>query len=1154
MREGGLLEVRLLGPVAVFLDGSPVELEDAQRALLARLALDVGRTVAAPRLAAELWAGTGEHPADRLGATADGLRRSLGRAAPLITDHGGSYGLGVATSDVAPPAVPRADVDAATFEELTAKAERLRLAGRDPNDVGAVLRHALGLWRGTPLGGIGERPFITPHAARLLDAWLRAVEHRVEVDLALGRHRDLVWELEGLVAEHPLQERLWSQLMVALRRSNSSGDALARYEALRAACVDETDARARRRSVDGRPSAVGAAFTPEPPPAAGATATVAVVRLLPPDPSHGRTGPGSPVWTALDRLVDDTTRAHGGRSGGGTPDTRCVLFASVPDALAAAEAVQRNIATGVSGVDAAVCIHTGPLAEERSTAAGAAVNLALSVALAAHRGQTLVTSAAGDLVAGPRRKRDRLVDLGPWVLPEVPRPQHLFELAQEGRPAFGAPRCGRPGTPPLPEPTTSFVGRDATLDTLRRLMVSRPLVTVVGPRGVGKTRLAVEAARSVSDQMADGAWLCDVRGGRGAADVARRLGGMLGADLGPGREPTSAVIHRLRHASAVVILDNGNELLDAVADVVTAATGSAHDVHFVVTASRPLGLDGEELVAIGPLAATHEGVDVDPACRILVDRAREGGTEVSEEDPSLLRIAESAGRNPAAIELTARRLRWFCPGDLADHLELSLRDARRGGRGPARRDVDAVATWAWNLLAPTEQDLLAALAVCDGGATASTASALGATVGLDARTLPGALASLCDHAMVRTDRVVQHRTRYRVSDHVRGFALAHLADRRRERVEARHSSCFVSLLAEATRIGYGPNEQLWICQIDEEFDNLRAVYRRACSARDWSTIAELLDGLTDELVVRERGEIATWAEELGQLDIPDGDPLAALVLAVQANTHLTGGDLSAAASASRRSLTLARRAGREPPWLATNCLALAFASEGRLHDASAVLRAMDAAPERRHAMLARAVSMFDQALIASFTSRPERGEDDARRLSELAEQLGSPTLQAMALISAARTTRRADAGQPRRDTHRAVELATSVRSPLLVAQARRVAAEAAAAGADGRPGDARVLLDLLGSTADLSQQLQTVLAALGSLVAAEALTAATTVAAGLSQTALGGSQQCRQVLELARRDLSPSVFARSVEEGRRLTAAELVATARLALTSIDPNS
>src|SRR5829696_7758970 len=223
-----MIEFRILGPLEAEDEGRLVPLGGSkQRAVLAILLLHRGEAVSVDRLVDELW---GEQPPDTATKTVQvyvsRLRKELGQ--DVVITRGGGYVL-----DIEP-----GQLDAERFERLTLEG-RYALERGEARGASELLRQALDLWRGPPLGDLAYERFAQSHIARLEELRLVALEHRIEADLALGNHAALIPELETLVREHPARERLRAHLIIALYRSGRQTDALASYRDARRALVEE---------------------------------------------------------------------------------------------------------------------------------------------------------------------------------------------------------------------------------------------------------------------------------------------------------------------------------------------------------------------------------------------------------------------------------------------------------------------------------------------------------------------------------------------------------------------------------------------------------------------------------------------------------------------------------------------------------------------------------------------------------------------------------------------------------------------------------------------------------------------------------------------------------------------------------------------------
>jgi DNA-binding SARP family transcriptional activator len=247
------MEFRILGPLEVADGDCLIALAAAQRALLALLLLSANEVVSSDRLIDALW---GEHSPES-GRTAlqvrvSQLRKALGEAGALVVTRPPGYVLQLDAEQV----------DLARFERLVDEAD-----AAPPSLAASKLREALALWRGPALADLAFESFAQPAIARLEELRLGAVEKRIDADLALGRHGELVGELEALAAEHPVRERVRAQLMLALYRCGRQADALAVYQSARRELVEEL-------GIEPSPSLRELrAFDPSPGPGVGAGST-----------------------------------------------------------------------------------------------------------------------------------------------------------------------------------------------------------------------------------------------------------------------------------------------------------------------------------------------------------------------------------------------------------------------------------------------------------------------------------------------------------------------------------------------------------------------------------------------------------------------------------------------------------------------------------------------------------------------------------------------------------------------------------------------------------------------------------------------------------------------------------------------------------------
>ena len=621
-----------------------------QRALLALLALRPGQPVSADRLIDLLWGdGQAANPANALQAQIGQLRRTLGPAAVVTTEAG--YAL-----DAGPE-----DVDVARFEHLVAQGRRLFEDG-EMALASTTLGDALRLRRGEPLTEFANAGFADAERAHLDELALGAAETRAEADLVLGRHGELAAELEVLCREHPLRERLWELLILALYRAGRQADALRAY-----------------------------------------------------------TG-------ARDRLVDEL------------------------------------------GID------PGPALQELE-----ARILAQDPSLAA----------------------------APAGLESAPAPM---------------------ATGNLRERLSSFVGRRAELEELSEAARSSRLVTLIGPGGVGKTRLAVEAAATLRHEHRDGAWLVEFASVTEPDGVARAVAGALGAAtaglVGP-PSPDSTVeliVRYLAGRSLLVVFDNCEHVIDQAAALAETLAGTVPGLRLIATSREPLGVPGEVLVSVGPLALLA-------AAELFVDRARAvrpGFTADGHTRPVIDDICRRLDGLPLALELAAARLRSLTLATLAERLDDRFRLLTVGARTalPRQQTLRAVVDWSYDLLFEDERRLFARLSVFAGGCGLDAAEAVCADDQVPAGEILDVLSRLVDKSLVarpdagREARFMQLQTLWQYG-----------RDRLNESGEAgamcaRHGAYYRQMAEDAHEGLRGATGPMWRERLTSDLGNLRA-------ALDW---------------------------------------------------------------------------------------------------------------------------------------------------------------------------------------------------------------------------------------------------------------------------------------------------------------------------------
>ena len=464
----------------------------------------------------------------------------------------------------------------------------------------------------------------------------------------------------------------------------------------------------------------------------------------------------------------------------------------------------------------------------------------------------------------------------------------------------------------LPAPSTSFIDREAELGRLIELLGEQRLVTLAGPPGVGKTRLALEAARTLENEIRDGVWRIELARAGGGAEVARLVADALGAR---GADPLGEVLARLRDADAIVLFDACEHALAEAARVIAAVLADCPHVRVLATSREALHLAGEVRLIVGPLPLDDpESTDgaASPALRLFAARAsaaRPGFKLTREATPIAAEITRWADGLPLAIELAAARLNVLGLAELQSVLERRLALLRdRAASDRLRGALQDLVEWSYELLHADEKTLLHLIAVHRGGACLPSLLALGANDGLDEATVTYLLGALVDKSIVSV-AFPEEEARYDLLDTVRDYTLERLADADRlAEVRQAHAEYFATLAVLARTGLRGPEWLTWAAQLGRENDNL------------WTALSYARDAPDPDIAIRLGGSLC-WYFSLGR--VSEGRQFVELAAAVasddapvQLRIDLLATvcflateelDLDAAISAGERALTLAAR-------------------------------------------------------------------------------------------------------------------------------------------------------------------------------------------------------------------------------------------------------
>ncbi|MEV0880894.1 BTAD domain-containing putative transcriptional regulator [Micromonospora echinofusca] len=486
----------------------------------------------------------------------------------------------------------------------------------------------------------------------------------------------------------------------------------------------------------------------------------------------------------------------------------------------------------------------------------------------------------GDALAAYRDLRERLSEeLGLEPGPAVVALHQAILRQEENLAAAPAGPPVRRRLTNLPTPLTGLVGRDGAVDEVRALLEAGRLVSLVGPGGVGKTRLAVEAARGLTADFPDGVWLVELAAldrTAGAADPAEAdrptLQGLVdrvAAELDV-RAPTGArsCVERLADAlhdrRLLLVLDNCEHVVDDAAELVRRMLGGLPGLRVLTTSQEPLGVAGEQVWVVPPLALPEPGADHDPArlfrygaVELFTLRARAGaaGFTIGPENAAdVAAVCRRLDGIPLALELAATRVRAMGIRQLAAGLDDRFGLLASGRRSePARQQtLRAMIDWSWELLSGPERALLRRLAVHADGCTLTAAREVCAGGEVDPAQVPDLLARLIDRSLlVPADQ--PDGPRYRLLESVAAYCLEQLSEAGElAEVRARHAEWYTALAEQADERLRGVHQRTALRQMDAEAANFRAALRVCVHRRDAHLALRLTCALAWYWVLRSR--------------------------------------------------------------------------------------------------------------------------------------------------------------------------------------------------------------------------------------------------------------------------------------------------------------
>jgi predicted ATPase/class 3 adenylate cyclase len=584
------------------------------------------------------------------------------------------------------------------------------------------------------------------------------------------------------------------------------------------------------------------------------------------------------------RVVREVCRDQNGVEVDTQGDAFFFAFATAPGAADAARAITDGLSAGPIRVR--IGLHTGtPLVTDEGYV-GPDVHRASRIAASGHGGQVLVSSSTSALIDG-----DGLLDLGEHRFKDLSAPERVYQLGEGDFPALKSLYRTN-----LPVPATSFLGRERELDEVVEILRSGDvgLLTLTGPGGTGKTRLALQAAAQASDSYPDGIWWVPLAPLRAARRLVTSLAQALSVEEGPGSDFAAAVAARLDGRRALLILDNAEHLLPAVAREIAKLRDIAGPT-IVVTSRERLQLHGEQLYSVPPLAE-KDGVE------LFVTRARALETEV-QPTSTVGELCARLDHLPLALELAAARTRIFSPQQLLERLSERL-DLLTAGRDadPRQQTLRATIEWSHDLLDDAEQSFFRRLSVFAGTCTYEA-------IEFVCDTHPDTVQSLFDKSLLR--RSGDEHPRFFMLETIRELAAEKLSgEGEAAAIRKRHAEYYLALARSANLDAEADGPQRHYVVIPER-DNMRAALAWALEAGEHEFGLELVVALENYWATSLPEEGLEWATTLLDAALAVDRRVAARALRVKGGMENSLGQVDESEQSWEKGLTIYRELGDE---------------------------------------------------------------------------------------------------------------------------------------------------------------------------------------------------------------------------------------------------
>ncbi|MGI9596255.1 MAG: NB-ARC domain-containing protein [Acidimicrobiales bacterium] len=515
-------------------------------------------------------------------------------------------------------------------------------------------------------------------------------------------------------------------------------------------------------------------------------------------------------------------------------------------------------------IEARMGIHYGTAIKHRTDYYGKDVAFTARLHDCAHGGQIIVSSTAAGRMA-EARPDVMLRPLGEHRIRDFPDPIDVYQVDDRTHTGSFPPLRtidAQPGN--LPQPVASILGRAEELDRLTELAGDQRLITVTGPGGVGKTRLAIEIGHSLLGEFRDGIWFIDLSSSLDDLEMIESAATQLDLPLTHQAPDIDSIVRRLRTWSALLILDNCEQVIADSAQLASSIIEHCSGIRVVATSRQPLDVVGEQVLNLEPLGTSPDKDQLSPACRLFIDRSTKKNhrIELSTDDyPKIDELCTRLDGLPLAIELAAARSRLMSVDEMLDNMgeRLKFLPSRPSTTDGKSRTLRSALDWSYRLLSESEQEMLRRLSVFEGHFTLDEVTAVGSPHQSDGLDVFDTLGALVDKSMVQSS--IGRKSRYSLLETVREYAREELdGSGQAEELFALHGNHYLQL-AEASQAELrGPDEVQWVDTMENAWSDIRAAHRWFMATGQANTAAELAAFAHEFGFWRMRYEYSRWAQ------------------------------------------------------------------------------------------------------------------------------------------------------------------------------------------------------------------------------------------------------------------------------------------------------